>query len=335
MVGNRNYSDFSTVRLNRTRHFIEIESPDVTVTFHPNDYDKTFNSIITKCSELYLGYQFSDTELRDIDMQLNEIYKDYGEDRDKHRVSDAEHLVYLARSQIKQQFRDQTGAFYAVIERNGHDELLKMSSEEFNRYLSRLYFDSEANNKVIDRVTINNAKRLLESFTTATQTLYNRIVKIGGTIYYDLNNEQRQCIKITKDGWEIAGNPILFLSGDSNREQVQPRLPFVEVASTDRNRRWIRDLIDKFFIKHEYQRIIAEIYVIASFIPDISHPIILPTGPRASGKTLFLRSIRQIVDPRPSWLWLRGFLVTTKTDGLLFSIHILRVLTMKVILIRI
>ena len=45
MVGNRNYSDFSTVRLNRTRHFIEIESPDVTVTFHPNDYDKTNHAI--------------------------------------------------------------------------------------------------------------------------------------------------------------------------------------------------------------------------------------------------------------------------------------------------
>jgi hypothetical protein len=256
-------------------------------------------AIISKCTELYLGYQFSDTELRDIDLQLNEIYKDYAEERDKHKVSDAEHLVYLAKSQIKQQFRDQTGAFYAVIERNGHDELFKMGSEEFKRCLSKLYFDSETKNKVITQVTINNAKRLLESFTTETRTLHNRIVKIGDTIYYDLNNEQRQCIKITKYGWEIAGNPILFLSGDPNREQVQPRLPFAVVASTDRNRRWVRDLIDKFYIKHEYQRTIAEIYVIALFIPDISHPIILPTGPRASGKTLLLRSIRQIVDPRP------------------------------------
>ncbi len=289
-----------TVRLKRNRHLIEIESPDASATFYPLDIDKTYNAIISKCTELYLGYQFSDTELRDIDIQLTEIYNDYAEERDKHKVSDAEHLVYLAKSQIKQQFRDQTGAFYAVIERNGHDELLKMSSEEFNRYLSRLYFDSETKNKVITQVTINNAKRLLESFTTETRALHNRIAKIGGTIYYDLNNEQRQCIKITKDGWEIAGNPILFLNGDPNREQVQPRLSFVEVASTDRNRRWVRELVNRFFVKHEYQRIIAEIYVIALFIPDISHPIILPTGPRASGKTLFLRSIRQIVDPRPS-----------------------------------
>ena len=288
------YSDSMTVRLIRNRHLIEIESPDASVTFHPLDFDKTYKAIISKCNELYLGYQFSDTELRDIDVQLTEIYKDYSEERDKHKVSDAEHLVYIARSQIKQQFRDQTGAFYVVIERNDHDELLKMSSEEFNRYLSRLYFDSEAKNKVITMVTIKNAKRLLEPFTTDTRTLYNRIAKIGDTIYYDLSNEQRQ------DGWEIAKNQILFLSGEPNREQVQPRLPFAEVAPADRNRRWILHLVNKFFIKHEYQRIIAEIYIMALFIPDISLPVILPTGPRASGKTLFLRSIRQIVDPRAS-----------------------------------
>jgi hypothetical protein len=273
------YSESVAVRLKRNRYLIEIESPDATVTFHPLDFDKTYKAIISKCAELYLGYKFSDIELRDIDFQLNEIYKDYTEERDKHRVTDAEHLVYLARSQIKQQFRDQTGGFYAVIERNGHDDLLKMSSEEFNRYLSRLYFDSETKNKVITRVTINNAKRLLESFTTDIRTLYNRIAKIGDSIYYDLNNEERQCVKIT-------------------REQVQPRLPFAEIAPTDRNRRWVRDLVDKFFIKYDFQRIIAEIYIMSLFIPDISHPIILPTGPRASGKTLFLRSIRQIVDPR-------------------------------------
>ena len=175
-----------------------------------------------------------------------------------------------------------------------------MSSEEFNRYLSRLYYDSETKNKVITKVTINNAKRLLESFTTDSRTLYNRIAKLGDTIYYDLNNEQWQCVKITKVGWDIDKNPTFFLSGDPNREQVQPRHPFAEVAPTDRNRRWVRDLINKFFIKYDYQRIIAEIYIMSLFIPDISHPIILPTGPRASGKTLLLRSIRQIVDPRAS-----------------------------------
>ena len=291
------YSEYRAVRLKRIGYLIVIVDPDVSVTFHPIDIDKTYNAIISKCSELYPWHQLTETDLKDIDIQLTEIYSDYVKDRDKRRVSDAQHLVYLAKSQIKQQFKDQTNAFYAVIERDGHNEILNMNTEEFNRYLSKLYYDTE--NRVISKNIINNSKRLLESFTTETRTLYNRIAKIGDTIYYDLNNEQRQCIKITKDGWEIAENSILFLSGDPNREQVQPRLPFAEAVPSDRNRRWVRDLINKFFIKYDYQRIVAEIYIMSLFIPDISHPIILPTGPRASGKTLFLRSIRQIVDPRP------------------------------------
>jgi energy-coupling factor transporter ATP-binding protein EcfA2 len=298
MVGNRNYSDFSTVRLNRTRHFIEIESPDVTVTFHPNDYDKTFNSIIIKCSELYSGYQLSDIDRHDIDVQLTEIYKDYAEERNKHRIKDAEHLVYLAKSQIKEQFRDQTGALYAVIKRDGNDELLKMNSSEFDRYLSRLYYESEVSNKVLSKNTIHNSKRVLESFATETRTLYHRIAKIGETIYYDMNNELWQCVKITKDGWEIVPSPMIFYRVDITKKQEQPRLPYAEISPADRNRRWVQELINKFYFKDEYQKKISEVYIITLFIPDISHPIKLVTGPRGSGKTLFLRSIRQIVDPR-------------------------------------
>ena len=152
------YYESVTVILKRNHHLIEIESPDMGVTFHPLDFDKTYNTIILRCNELYPGYQFSDTELRDIDVQLTEIYKDYAEERDKHKVSDAEHLVYLAKSQIQRQFKDQTGAFYAVIEKNGHDEMLNMKSEEFDRYLSKLYYDTENRNRVITKNTINNSK---------------------------------------------------------------------------------------------------------------------------------------------------------------------------------
>lgn len=135
----------------------------------------------------------------------------------------------MAKSQIQRQFKDQTGAFYAVIEKNGHDEMLNMKSEEFDRYLSKLYYDTENRNRVITKNTINNSKRVLESFTTETRTIYNRIAKIGDTIYYDLNNEEWQCIKITKDRWEIIQSPMIFYRSDITKMQVQPRLLFDEI----------------------------------------------------------------------------------------------------------
>jgi hypothetical protein len=293
-MASRSYSESAVTRLKRIGHLIEIEDPDLSVTFHPTDPDKTFTAIIVRCNELYPGYQWTEIQYRDIDRQLTKIYKDYDENQNKRRISEADHLVNLAMSQIKLQFRDQTGALYAVIEKNGHDELLDMNSEAFNRYLSKLFYDIE--NRVISTSSINNSKRVIESFTTKTQTMYNRLAKIGNTIYYDLNNEERRCVKITKDGWCIDKNPILFMSSDPNREQVYP---YQKDLLAEKSRRPVRDLINRFFFKHEYQRTIAEVYAIALFIPDISIPIILASGPRASGKTLFLRCVRQIVDPRP------------------------------------
>jgi hypothetical protein len=293
-MASRSYSESAVTRLKRIGHLIEIEDPDLSVTFHPTDPDKTSAAIITRCAELYPGYQWTEIQYRDIDRQLTEIYKDYDESRNKRRITEADHLVNLAMSHIKQQFKDQTGAFYAVIEKNDHNELLDMNSKEFGRYLSKLYYDTEG--KVISSSTIDNSKRVLESFTTESRTLYNRLAKIGNTIYYDLNNEERQCVKITTDGWRIDENPLLFLSGDPNREQVYP---YQKDLLVDKSRRPVRDLTNRFFFKHEYQRTIAEVYTIALFIPDISIPIILASGPRASGKSLYLKSLRQIVDPRP------------------------------------
>jgi hypothetical protein len=156
-MANRSYSETATTRLKRIGHLTEVEDPDVTVTFHPTNIDKTYDATISKCKELYPGYPLTEIQRRDIDVQLTEIYKDYDEGRNKRRITEAEHLVNLAMSQIKRQFKDQTGAFYAAIEQNGHDELLNMNSDEFSRYLCKLYYDA-AENRVTNKNTINNSK---------------------------------------------------------------------------------------------------------------------------------------------------------------------------------
>lgn len=90
---------------------------------------------------------------------------------------------------------------------------------------------------------------------------------------------------------------MIFTQADINRKQFQPTLP-IDPGLAIQNKSWVRELVKKFYIKHDFQRTIAEIYIIALFIPDIAHPIILPAGPPGSGKTLLLKSVRQTVDPR-------------------------------------
>jgi hypothetical protein len=281
---------------------IEIEGTGASVTFYPNDRDKTYEAILAKCKELgtdlTLGgddgkEQDSDVkyERHNIDTQLTQIYREYYEEREKKQISDALHLFNLAMGEFRgEQFKDQTGAYYAVIEKDNHKEILNMDHQEFDLFLSNLFYKSEDN--VLSKETANNAKRLLKSFIKTKRHLYNRLAKLGENIYYDLNNENWQCVMITKVGWEIIDNPLLFKRPHDDRKQV------FAVINQDQ-RRYLKELLfDRSTIKYEYQKLISEVYIISLFVPDISHPMIIPIGPKGSGKTLLLRSIKLLVDPR-------------------------------------
>lgn len=199
--------------------------------------------------------------------------------------------------EIKEQFKDQTGAYYAIVEKGDHKEALNMDHQEFDLFLSNIFYNSE--DKVLSRETSNNAKTLLKSFTTKQKHLYNRIAKIDDTIYYDLNDESGQCVKITKEGWEFIDNPLIFKRTTSNRKKQIFPLPNYENRCSNRRCRILKEkLFDKSTIKHEHQKLIVEVYTISLFIPHISHPIIIPVGPAGSGKTLLLRLIKLIVDPK-------------------------------------
>ncbi|MGB7956988.1 MAG: hypothetical protein WCF23_23685 [Candidatus Nitrosopolaris sp.] len=62
----------------------------------------------------------------------------------------------------------------------------------------------------------------MKSFTKEKRTLYNRVAKIGDTLYYDLCNEHWKCVKITKDGSEIVEDPGIFRRISQDRSQVFP-----------------------------------------------------------------------------------------------------------------
>jgi hypothetical protein len=266
---------------------IIVEGLNSSITFYPNDKDKTFGALIGGLKEL--GSDLAPDDLHNLDVQVTNIYKEYYEQRANKKTSDSEHLFLLASSEIKDQFTDQTGSFYATIERNGHREILNMDYQEFDLYLSNIFYKSE--NKVLSKDTSNNTKRLLKSFTKEKRTLHNRVATIGDTIYYDLCDEQWQCVKITKEGWEAGANPGIFRRISHDRSQVFPIWAG--------NRRYLKEeIFDKSTIKNDYQKLIAEVYVISLFIPDIAHPMIIPIGPKGSGKSLFLRLIALIVDPR-------------------------------------
>ena len=142
----------------RQGYLIIVEGLNSSVTFYPNDKDKTFGALIGALKEL--GSDLAPDEIHNLDIQVTNIYKEYYEQRANKKIADSEHLFLLVSSEIKEQFTDQTGAFYAAIERDGHREILNMDYEEFDLFLSNIFYKSE--NKVLSKDTSNNTKKIVE-----------------------------------------------------------------------------------------------------------------------------------------------------------------------------
>jgi hypothetical protein len=277
-----------TISISRQGFLVLVDGLGCSVTFYPNDKDQTFNALTCRLKEL--GTDVSEHERLNLDVQLTNIYKEYYEQRANKKISDAQHLVNLAAAEIKNQFTDETGAFYVIIERDGHKEVLNIDYQEFDLFMSNIFYNSE--NKILSKDTLNNTKRLLKSFSKEKRTLHNRVARIDDALYYDLNDEQWQCVKITKEGWEITENPGIFKRLTDDSTQVYP-------SSSSTSKRYLKgEIFDKSTIKNDYQKLIAEVYVVSLFIPDMAHPMIIPIGPKGSGKSLLLRLIALIVDPR-------------------------------------
>ena len=202
----------------------------------------------------------------------------------------AERLLSIIEPQIKHSFRDEIDTVYIVIEADGSKRILKVDKKEsqFGEWCSDNYHTVE--NEILPQGAINNVKRLVQSRATDTATLYNRVAHIGDRLYYNLADKRCRAVEITAKGWKIIENPCIFRTAQA---QVEP-------IHHNNTTRYLKDIFSKCSIVYPYQKLIAEVYTISLFIPNIMHSMIIPNGPVGVGKTTILELIGLIVDPHGS-----------------------------------
>jgi len=169
------------------------------------------------------------------------------------------------------------------------NEIISLKGKAFKRWLAREFwnkYQSSANSE-----SIKNAVNVLEGlayFEGNNHELFNRIAWKDDFLWYDLINDTRKSIKISKTGWEIVDeNPIIFKRYSHNKEQVNP--------STENND---VNLIFKYInITDQNQRNLLSVYLISCFIPDFSHPMLAIFGPQGSAKSTLAKIFRLIIDP--------------------------------------
>jgi hypothetical protein len=200
-------------------------------------------------------------------------------------------------------FKDEYGTPHIKVKVGEHTETMPVASSRFELYVSKVFYD-EMDGQVHKAESLNEVVRVLTArtiFDGVTAKLHlrtawgisdndNNSVDYN-TLYYDPTTENWSCIKVTSNGWEILPrhpDNVLF----TRFKQIPQVMPVREYSS---------DIMDKYLnlmhVKGHAARLLVKVLLIASFIPDIGHPIIVPNGEQGGVKSTFCRYHKRIVDP--------------------------------------
>lgn len=215
-----------------------------------------------------------------------------GEEKEKTKEpkkTQADLLIELALEKVEIFFEDQYQQVYVRIPVKGHFENQPLHSTAFKRWLGGLYY--QQHKKGCNPDAMRSAVETLSAHAmfagSGIFTLHNRVAWRDGAIWYDLSNERWQAIKVTADGWEIVNNPpILFRRYTNQTAQTMP--------SHDGD---ITRLFDFINIHDDDAKLLALIWLITAFVPDIPHAIAVLWGPQGSAKSTFFKWAKEIVDP--------------------------------------
>ncbi|OGM30870.1 hypothetical protein A2630_02635 [Candidatus Woesebacteria bacterium RIFCSPHIGHO2_01_FULL_44_10] len=157
----------------------------------------------------------------------------------------------------------------------------------FKRYLRRLYWENCQ--KGLGSEILNQVIGTLEGKAASEddkKTLYNRIARVGGKIFYDLGDD-RQTVEIDNEGWRLSANcPVRF-------HRFKHQLPQAVPVSGGN---W-REILKYVNLRDSQSQLLFLTYIPAALIPDIPRVILVCAGLQGSAKSTAMRVARSLIDP--------------------------------------
>lgn len=181
-------------------------------------------------------------------------------------------------------FVDQFNEPHVAIHGDG-SEILKIDASDFNAWIFEKIFDGgdTTNNetvKTVQKILAIKARKGGQQHMLSVRTAQDS----DGNIWYDMG---QGAIKITRDGWEIINNPpILFKRFRHQQKQANP------INSKD-----IEPLFNLINIKNEEDKILLKVFLVASFIPNFPHPVLILFGEHGTAKSTTARLLKNLIDP--------------------------------------
>ena len=177
---------------------------------------------------------------------------------------------------------------FVLIPESGHHETWRLRSPDFNKWLTRKYYQKY--NKVPSEQALKDAIKLLESqakFEGEQVQAHRRLAPYKGDIILDLCNPNWDCVKITKDGWEVIPIPedVTLIRTRGMLELPQP------IREGNVDELW------EFVNVSEKDRPLVLGWLLATLNPSGPYPIFVLQGEQGSAKSTSARNLRSLVDP--------------------------------------
>jgi putative DNA primase/helicase len=196
--------------------------------------------------------------------------------------------VLIGLTEFVELWHDANRTAYASFPVNDHCETWPVRSRDFRMWLSGRFFEETGG--AIGGQALEDGLRILEARAVNNGPLYecfNRVGAARGKRYLDLGDPNWRAVEITAVGWTVVDKaPIKFLRSPSMRT-----LPVPEAGC----------LIEEFRhfvnVKSDDDFILVVAWLVAALRERGPFPILVASGEAGSGKSVFSRMLRSLVDP--------------------------------------
>jgi hypothetical protein len=205
--------------------------------------------------------------------------------------SHADRLVALAEQSTKL-FHSPDEQVYAVFGDGSSPVAWSLDSRKFRRWLSHAYFSEYK--MVPSQKAIQDAINVLAGtalFNGIEHEVFVRVAEFGGTIYYDLGDEDDTIVEIDGAGWRVADRvPVKFVRPSSMLAQVMPE----HGGSVE--------LLKRYLNVAEEDIVLVLGWFMAALTPSGPKPVLGLHGEQGSAKSTTTRVLKRLVDPTKSEL---------------------------------
>ncbi|MBC2867316.1 ATP-binding protein [Streptomyces mexicanus] len=226
----------------------------------------------------------------DISRKAREILEASGIDVEENKgrgPSQASQLVALARERYDL-FMSEDGRPYGVKKDGANIAMPLRGKAGLRSQLARIFTD-EHGGSVPSQSALADAMTVLEGVAQDAdpRVPHVRVARAEDGIVVDLGDADGRCVIIRSDGWErVARSPVLFRRSGAMKPLPAPIRDGDGLAK-------LRALLNTD--EDGFRLLVA--WLVASFIPDLPHPILTFRGEQGTGKSYSAKMVIGLIDP--------------------------------------